>query len=417
MSKTVMEIVSGNMKRLRKERNMSQEDVAAKVYIARPVISNWERGVGEPSTSQLFNLARAFSVSLDILTSDGGEGKKVAVVDTSMLIKRPAIVKELLENFDEVIIPRVVIDELNNQKDNAKTWLKQRAWLVMIRINETKNKKLIIAESREAGGKNDEKIAKIAIERASRDFGDKVYVFANDVWFSYLIKEKRSNLSLLTYDQYKDQFAGSKDFFNTEKTQNFMALLKNKEFSKIKAMDYDPEIDINCHDPETGYTPIIQAVRHKDLDVIKDLLSKYKTSIDFDLPDKHKYTFTPLLHTAQMQNISLMKLLVEAGADIDVGSGGDNSGNTPIMVCAWHGFYDGVRYLVEQGACLNQQDDNGFTALTKACIKGHPEIAALLIKGTDTNIRSRENKKAIEYIKPNKKNSAEMYKLFREETT
>jgi ankyrin repeat protein len=97
-----------------------------------------------------------------------------------------------------------------------------------------------------------------------------------------------------------------------------------------------------------------------------------------------------------MQNLKLMKLLVDAGADVDVGSSGDNSGNTPLMVCAWHGFYEGVNYLVEQGANLNQTDSNGFTALTKACIKGHSACAELLIDGTDLNIRSRENKKAVE---------------------
>jgi ankyrin repeat protein len=135
--------------------------------------------------------------------------------------------------------------------------------------------------------------------------------------------------------------------------------------------------------------------------------------IDFDCPDKQRYAFTPLLHTAQMKNITLMKQLVEAGADIDVGSNGDNSGNTPLMVCAWHGFYEGVKYLVEQGANLNQTDSNGFTALTKTCIQGHPACAELLIDGTDLNIRSRENKKAVEYIKPNKKNSSDLYKIFK----
>jgi len=112
--------------------------------------------------------------------------------------------------------------------------------------------------------------------------------------------------------------------------------------------------------------------------------------------------------------MEIMKLLVEEGADIDIGSKGDNSGNTPLMVCAWHGFYEGAKYLIEQGACLNQQDSKaGFTPLIKACFHGHSDIAALLIDGTDINIRSRENKKAIEYIKPNKKTSIELYNLFK----
>jgi ankyrin repeat protein/transcriptional regulator with XRE-family HTH domain len=387
--------------------------------IVRPVVSNWERGKGEPSTSQLVNLAQVLGVSVDTLVKNEDEGKQVVVVDTSILIKRPAIIKEIIEKFDEVIIPKIVIDELNDQKDNAKPWLKQRAWLIMRVIDEIKgkHKKITIPESMTLGNKNDEKIAQIAIERASQTFNDKIYVFADDVWFPYLVKEKQSNLFLLTYGDYVHQFIDNKEY-DIQKTQHFIDLLRNKEFKTIKSKKYDPEVDINFIDTETGYTPLIQAIRFKNIDVIKYLIKEYQISLDLDCPDKHKYFLTPLSHTAQMQNLEIMKLLVEAGAEIDAGSRGDrsketNTGNTPLMICAWHGFFDGVEYLVEQGACLNQQDDNGFTALTKACIKSYPKIVSLLlIKGTDINIRSRENKKAKEYIKPNKKNSLELYKLF-----
>jgi transcriptional regulator with XRE-family HTH domain len=261
MSENVRDNIGENLKRLRKEMDMSQDDIASRLNTARPVISNWERSVAEPSASQLVKLAQVLGVSVDALVSSNGDGKKVVVLDTSMLIKRPAIVKELLEKFDELIIPSAVIDELNNQKDQAaRLWLKRRALLVMHIIDELrdKNKKIMIPDSKGTGDKNDEKIARIAIERASQTFSDKVYVFANDIWFSYLVKEKQSNLFLLTYDDYIKDFFENKNFFDMEKTQNFMSTLKNKEFKKIKAWKYDSEIDINYVDPETGYTPLIQ---------------------------------------------------------------------------------------------------------------------------------------------------------------
>jgi transcriptional regulator with XRE-family HTH domain len=415
-----MKNVSYNIKRLRKEQNMSQEDLASKLNIARPVISNWERGIGEPSTSQLARLAQILKVSLDVLVNNETDGKCVAVIDTSMLIKRPAIIKEIVEKFDEIIVPQVVIDELNNQKDNAKPWLKRQATLIMNYINEIKNKKennkLNIESilSKNINDKHDVQIANIAIERAGKDFGDKVYVFATDIWFSFLVSEKRGNLFLLDYDTYKKQFLENEEFYDIEKTHRFMSLVKEKKWEQIMSLEYDPEIDINYVDPETGYTPLIQAIRHLNIDIIRYIIDKYKSNINLDCHDDYKYKFTPLLHTAQLRKMDIMKLLVEEGADIDVGSKGDNSGNTPLMVCAWHGFFEGAKFLVEQGACLNQQDSkNGFTALIKACFNGHPEIAALLINGTDLHIRSRENKKAIEYINPNKKTSLELFNLFR----
>jgi transcriptional regulator with XRE-family HTH domain len=95
MVQNVMDNVRNNMKKLRKELNMSQETIASKLNIVRPVISNWERGKGEPSTSQLVNLAQVLGVSVDTLVKNEDEGKQVVVVDTSILIKRPAIIKEM----------------------------------------------------------------------------------------------------------------------------------------------------------------------------------------------------------------------------------------------------------------------------------------------------------------------------------
>jgi transcriptional regulator with XRE-family HTH domain len=416
MEDDVMNNVRENIRHLREKLRMSQDDLSKKLFVARPVISNWERGTSEPSSSQLFRLARIFGVSVDDLFSNGDKTKTVVVFDTSVLLKRPAIIKEALENFDEVIIPQAVIGELDNQKDDkTRPWLKQRAWYVMSIINELRNKndKLSIVESEGQGGKNDERIARAAINKAARDSASRVYMFAHDVYFPSLVKEKRSNLYLLTFEEYTKQFSEEKDY-NLGKTQDFFSSLKNKEFGKLSKQPYDPEVDINFIDPETGYSPIIQALRLKNIDTIKDILEKYSAVIDLDKHDKHKYGFTPLLHTAQMQNIELMKLLVDAGANVNVGSNGDNSGNTPLMVCAWHGFEEGVAFLAEQGASFNMQDDNGFTALTKACIKGFPNIVKLLVDKTDLNIPSRENKKAIEYVNPNRKNSTEICKLFKE---
>ena len=420
-----MENVSSNLKRLRKALNLSQDDIALKMNIARPVISNWESGKSEPSTSQLTRLARILNVSLDALVYNKIDGKQVVIIDSSMLIKRPVIIREVIDKFDEVIVPDVVIKELNYRKDNGKPWLKKQVALVMNFINEIKekeknekNRKLIFQPSlpKDDKAEHDVQISNIAIERASKDLGDKVYIFANDIWFSFLVKEKKPNLYLLSYENYKTQFHDNEDLYDIKKTQEFMSLIKEKKWEQVKKIGYDSEIDINYIDLETGYTPLIQAIRHYNIEIIRFLIEKYRKSIDLDCYDNHKYKFTPLLHSAQLKNIDMMKLLVEEGADIDVGSMGDNSGNTPLMVCAWHGFYEGVKFLVEQGACLNQQDSKaGYTPLIKACFHGHLEVAALLINGTDVNIRSRENKKAIEYIKPNKKNGLELYNLFRKE--
>ncbi|MEB7658316.1 helix-turn-helix domain-containing protein [Mammaliicoccus vitulinus] len=52
---------------LRKEFNLSQEDLAEKVFVSRQSISNWERGKSYPDIESLLLLSNIFDVSLDHL--------------------------------------------------------------------------------------------------------------------------------------------------------------------------------------------------------------------------------------------------------------------------------------------------------------------------------------------------------------
>jgi len=276
-------------------------------------------------------------------------------------------------------------------------------------IGNNANNRILFPESKDRQGVNDERIAKVACEHAKNNQQDKVYMLAQDVYFPLLTKGL-NNLKMLTFEQYSKDFPDNTKF-DISKTQLFIAALKRNDLAKVKSFKSDI-IDINYLDAETGFTPLIIAVRSKNIETIKYLFNEFKSSIDLDKRDKFKYNFTPLLHAVQMQRLDLIKLLFEAGADIDVGNSGKNAGNTPLMVCVWHGFYDGVIFFVEKGTCLNQQDSNGFTALTKACIKGYPKVAELLINKTDLAIRSRDNKKAFEYIETGKPSSAKFFNLF-----
>ncbi|MEF9877310.1 MAG: helix-turn-helix transcriptional regulator [Gordonibacter sp.] len=55
------------LKALRQERGMTQEQVAAKLYVSRTAVSKWETGGGSPNLDSLQALARLFEVSVDEL--------------------------------------------------------------------------------------------------------------------------------------------------------------------------------------------------------------------------------------------------------------------------------------------------------------------------------------------------------------
>lgn len=61
--------------KLRKEKGLSQEELAAQLGLSRQAVSKWERAEASPDTDNLICLARIYGVSLDQLlnTSDSVE--------------------------------------------------------------------------------------------------------------------------------------------------------------------------------------------------------------------------------------------------------------------------------------------------------------------------------------------------------
>lgn len=57
------------LQQLRRQRGMTQEELAAALYVSRTAISKWESGRGLPSIDSLQVISRYFSVSIDSLLS------------------------------------------------------------------------------------------------------------------------------------------------------------------------------------------------------------------------------------------------------------------------------------------------------------------------------------------------------------
>ncbi len=63
MKKPIGEII----RRLRKERNLTQEELAKLLHVSGQAISRWENGTGMPDISQIVPIASVFGVSTDVL--------------------------------------------------------------------------------------------------------------------------------------------------------------------------------------------------------------------------------------------------------------------------------------------------------------------------------------------------------------
>lgn len=56
-----------NVKALRKERGLSQPELAKAINVSKGMISFWENGIYEPTATNIIKIAQFFDVSIDEL--------------------------------------------------------------------------------------------------------------------------------------------------------------------------------------------------------------------------------------------------------------------------------------------------------------------------------------------------------------
>lgn len=77
------------LKQLRKDKNMSQQQLANEIYVSRSVIAKWENGLGLPSENSLEALMKYFNVDRDYFFP---EIKPKVIVEKNIRIRRRNII-------------------------------------------------------------------------------------------------------------------------------------------------------------------------------------------------------------------------------------------------------------------------------------------------------------------------------------
>ena len=83
---------SENLKQIRKEHHLSQEELAELLDVSRQAVSKWEQGQGYPEVEKLLLLSEKLNISLDALMSneiDCDRGSKGTNVTGSIVITSP----------------------------------------------------------------------------------------------------------------------------------------------------------------------------------------------------------------------------------------------------------------------------------------------------------------------------------------
>lgn len=322
-------------------------------------------------------------------------GKQI-VVDTNIILNCPQLLRSLHNYCDKVYIPRTVVRELNYQKDYGDNQRRTLASLCLGMLIELKSENFVIDDSYVDGSNNDDKIWGSARSIAELNVNDSVYLLSNDKDFKLKNLLDLKNLKVIDSKDFETEFKATQ-FFNIPQSQKFCEAVKRKNIEYAKKLAGN-SVNVNYIESETGYTPLIHAIRNRDLMMIKWLLSI--PEVDINLVDEKKYMFPPISHAIQINNISIIKLLIDYGANVNEPSlNGKNYYNTPLMIASWGGNLELVKILVENGACINQVDKgNGFTALIKSVYRNHPQVVRYLLEHkADKTICSFEKMTALDY--------------------
>ena len=101
-------MLKDNIKNLRKEKGLSQEELAIKLNVVRQTVSKWERGLSVPDSSMLISLAEELDTSVNILLGESIEEKTLNDdVDIKTIAERLEVINLQLARRSEMKIKLV----------------------------------------------------------------------------------------------------------------------------------------------------------------------------------------------------------------------------------------------------------------------------------------------------------------------
>lgn len=384
----------------------TQKEFAEKIGVKRATLSLIECGEQPPS---LEVLAKVIQITkMDMAEILNLQPRNHMILDTNIIINCPELLRSLTTYCDMVYIPRTVVRELEYQKNSTRENIRRDANLALAKIIEMRSsKQYVIEEETGEGCNNDDRIFSSALKIAGENPNDYVYLLTNDKDFQLKDAGKITNLKVITSRDFERIFRKDENFSIPLSQKFFLAVLK-KDLETARQLS-EKNIDVNYVDTRSGYTPLIQAIRNRDCKMVGFLLTL--PQIKINAVDHKQHRLPAISHAVQISHLGLVKQMILNGANVNEPSQSDkNPYNTPLMIASYDGKLDYVKLLVENGACINQQDKgNGYTALIKAAIKNHADIVKYLLdNNSDATICSFEKKKAIDYAR--EKNDENRYR-------
>ena len=435
---------------LREKNHKTQSDMAELIGCNKSTLSRAEKIGGDTSYKTVLGFAHDYCDKLGLTSRQKDQflrGDRVVVTDTSALLKNSQLIDELSREYSRVIVPDIVVEELDSIKDHNPK-LAKKAWQILKSIGSGSNvttgnpagerkagsydgQAVKVAQgagrnppgkgrtgnpdgqdvkAAEGAGRNppgkgrtgnpDAQIVKVA-EKAAEEFHCQVDIITYDAGFAARLSG-HATVKALYLEEYMVTKQNLMDIQSLKKINAYYAD-SYEDMESVLGVTIPNREDINAYLPE-GNTLIISVVRNRNKP-LNQRKEKIRWLIghgaDVDRRDCGKYYFPPLSHAIQNRDFEMFRFLLhECRANPNVGSRNPydagkirqkNDGNMPLMIAAWDNRVEFVRELcADPRISLNQQDGNGYTALMKACHWGWLECRDIIrAAGADERIVDR----------------------------
>ncbi len=172
-----------------------------------------------------------------------------------------------------------------------------------------------------------------------------------------------------------------------------LAAVLTEEVDEVKRL-LATGADVNIVDKGIDSTALAQAVQLDNRELVKILLDA-----GADVNEKNRAGLTALMYVGDDTSVEAVGDLIAAGAKVDIK---DDEGKNALHHAASDASTEALQALIDAGASLDARDESGRTALMIAAQEGNEDNVVALIKaGATVNLRDEEKKTALGLAKEN----------------